>query len=94
MIKSEDETLHQRESPVFLVECDLMARKIANPLQTMKMGQAAPLIGICKVAAADTQTTSKENQVLKRSQYLAGRYCCQAFDVIVAFLRIRSWKVK
>src|SRR5689334_9490681 len=51
---------------------DLIASATARPQQKITIAQAALLIGTCRVAAADTQTTSEENQVLKSSQVLAG----------------------
>jgi hypothetical protein len=59
-----------------------MATTIPSPQQEMRMGHADRLIGTCSVAEADTQITSRENQVLKRNQLLAGTHWRQAIDVI------------
>jgi hypothetical protein len=57
-------------------------RKTANPQQKKSIGQAALFIGTCSVAAADTQITSSESQVLKRNQLLAGIQCRRVLNVI------------
>jgi hypothetical protein len=59
-----------------------MARTITSPEQKMRIGHADRLIGKCNVALADPQITSRENQVLKRNQLLAGIRWRQVFDVI------------
>jgi hypothetical protein len=49
----------------------------------MRMGHAALLTGTCSVAAADTKITSRENQVLKRNQLLAGIHWRRVSDIIM-----------
>src|ERR1700745_1078275 len=72
--------LRQGNTTVRPARFDLMARAITRPEQKMSIVQAAPPIGTCSVAAADTQITSRENHVLKRNQLLAGTHSRQLFD--------------
>src|ERR1700722_3454210 len=62
---------------------DRTTTTIAKPQQKRRIGHAALLIGTCSVAAAETQITSSENQVLKRNQFLAGSHCRRVLNVIL-----------
>jgi len=80
--KTQLEIPRQRNVLVRPERFDRTTTTIAKPQQKRRIGQEALLIGTCSVAAAETQITIRENQVLKRNQLLAGIHCRRVLHVI------------